>query len=174
MFDLEELVEQAESDCLREREAALAEQLKEMRHRKRKLVDPLQFEMSIAAEDLAGYTPTFAWEMAPPSAKQLQKLEGMGIFPDEIGNAGKASLLLEKLEKRRLEGLSTPKQIRFLEQRGFQNVGMWDFSAANKMIGRIAHNGWRVPREINAAKFKPESEPEKGSEDEWSTISRNY
>ena len=166
LFDLEELVEQAESDCIREREAALAEKLKEMRHRKRKLVDPLQFEMSIAAEDLAGYTPTFAWEMAPPSAKQLQMLESMGIFPDEIGNAGKASLLIERLKKRRAEGLSTPKQIRFLEQRGFQNVGLWEFEAANKMIGRIANNGWRVPRGIDAVNFKPE----KGSEDEWSMI----
>lgn len=166
LFDLEELVEQAESDCIQERERVLAEKLKEMRHRKRKLVDPLQFEMSIAAEDLAGYTPTFAWEMAPPSAKQLQMLESMGIFPDEIGNAGKASLLIERLKKRRAEGLSTPKQIRFLEQRGFQNVGLWEFEAANKMIGRIANNGWRVPRGIDAVNFKPE----KGSEDEWSMI----
>ena len=170
LFDLEELVEQAESDCIQERERALAEKLKEMRHRKRKLVDPLQFEMSIAAEDLAGYTPTFAWEMAPPSAKQLQMLESMGIFPDEIGNAGKASLLIERLKKRRAEGLSTPKQIRFLEQRGFQNVGLWEFAAANKMIGRIANNGWRVPRGIDAVNFKPEN----GSDDEWSMISRNY
>ena len=170
LFDLEELVEQAEGECIKEREAALAEKLKEMRHRKRKLVDPLQFEMSIAAEDLAGYVPTFAWEMAPPSAKQLQMLESMGIFPDEIGNAGKASLLIEKLEKRRREGLSTPKQIRFLEQRGFQNVGLWEFEAANKMIGRIADNGWRVPREINASSFKPKNKPARGSEDEWSMI----
>ena len=170
LFDLEELVEQAEGECIKEREAALAEKLKKMRHRKRKLVDPLQFEMSIAAEDLAGYVPTFAWEMAPPSAKQLQMLESMGIFPDEIGNAGKASLLIEKLEKRRREGLSTPKQIRFLEQRGFQNVGLWEFEAANKMIGRIADNGWRVPREINASSFKPKNKPARGSEDEWSMI----
>jgi len=55
-------------------------QLREMRHRKRKLVDPLQFEMSIQAEDLAGYVPAFGWEMSPPTEKQLKALEKWGIF----------------------------------------------------------------------------------------------
>lgn len=27
-------------------------------------MDPLQFEMSIQAEDLSGYVPAFGWEMA--------------------------------------------------------------------------------------------------------------
>ena len=59
-----------------------------MKKRKRKLVDPLQFEMSIQAEDLSGYVPTFGWEMSPPSDKQIKVLEKYGIFPDEIDNAG--------------------------------------------------------------------------------------
>ena len=41
-------------DVVSQREEALAKQLSEMKHRKRKLVDPLQFEMSIQAEDLSG------------------------------------------------------------------------------------------------------------------------
>ena len=75
----------------------------------------MQFEMSIQAEDLSGYVPAFGWEMAPPSEKQKNTLEKLGILPDEVGNAGKAAKLLERLDKRRLEGLTTPKQIRFLE-----------------------------------------------------------
>ena len=63
-----------------------------MRSRKRKLVDPLQFEMSIQAADLSGYAPLFGWEMGPPSEKQRAALEKYGIFPDEIENAGKASM----------------------------------------------------------------------------------
>lgn len=78
--DIMEAEEEAEKDVLREREQALARQLAEMRHRQRKLVDPLQYAMSIAAEDLANYIPTFAWEMAPPSQKQLQFLEKRGIY----------------------------------------------------------------------------------------------
>ncbi|MDG3374515.1 DEAD/DEAH box helicase, partial [Vibrio parahaemolyticus] len=50
--DLEAAETQAETDVLAEREEALAKQLAEMRRRKQKLVDPLQFEMSIQAEDL--------------------------------------------------------------------------------------------------------------------------
>lgn len=98
-----------------EREESLAKQLQEMRTRKKKLVDPLQFEMSIQAEDLSGYVPAFGWEMAPPSDKQKQELEKRGILPDEIDNAGKANLILDRLHKRQEEGLTTPKQIRCLE-----------------------------------------------------------
>ena len=71
-IDLIDAEEQAERDVLAEREEALAKELAEMRKRKRKLVDPLQYALSIAAEDLVGYVPTFAWEMAPPSARQLE------------------------------------------------------------------------------------------------------
>ena len=125
-----------------------------MKRRKRKLVDPLQFEMSIQAEDLAGYVPAFGWEMAPPSEKQKKALEKLGILPDEIDNAGKASKLLERLDKRRMEGLTTPKQIRFLESRGFQHVGTWQFENARRLIDRIAGNGWKVPYDIIPSEYK--------------------
>ena len=146
--DIEEAEEKASADVVSQREEALAKQLSEMRSRKRKLVDPLQFEMSIQAEDLSGYAPSFGWEMSPPSEKQVQTLEKLGIFPDEIDNAGKAAMLLDRLAKRRAEGLTTPKQIRFLEGRGFQHVGQWQFDSAKRMIDRIAANGWRVPSNI--------------------------
>ena len=92
-MDLEEAEKAAAEDVVAQREEALAKQLAEMRRRKKKLVDPLQFEMSIQAEDLAGYVPAFGWEMAPPSEKQKKTLEKLGILPDEIDNAGKAAKL---------------------------------------------------------------------------------
>lgn len=153
--DLEDAEERASRDVIAEREAALAKQLAEMKRRKRKLVDPLQFEMSIQAEDLSGYVPSFGWEMAPPSQKQLDALEKRGICPDEVGNAGKAKMLLDRLYARQDAGLTTPKQIRFLEGRGFQHVGTWDFNSAKNLIDRIAGNGWRVPYEINPRTYTP-------------------
>lgn len=153
--DLIEAEEQAETDVQQQREAKLAEELAAMRKRKRRLVDPLQFEMSIAAEDLSSYVPTFGWEMAPASKKQLAALEKYGIFPDEIDNAGKASLLLDRLSKRREEGLSTPRQIRLLEGYGFRKVGTWPFEAANSMIGRIANNHWHIPSGVIPELFRP-------------------
>lgn len=158
--DLEEAEIQAVEDVVAAREEALAKQLAEMRMRKRRLVDPLQFEMSIHAEDLSSYVPAFGWEMAPPSESQIKALEKLGIYPDEIDNAGKASKLLERLDKRRKEGLTTPKQIRFLENRGFKHVGTWPFEEAKNLIARIAACGWKVPRGIVPAEYKPkEIEP---------------
>lgn len=154
--DIEEAEKQASEDVVAQREEALAKQLAEMRTRKKRLVDPLQFAMSIQAEDLSGYVPSFGWEMAPPSEKQLARLEKLGILPDAIDNAGKASKLLDRLEARRLAGLTTPKQIRVLERKGFQHVGQWSFSDAKKLIDRIAANGWIVPRNINPHTYVPE------------------
>lgn len=152
--DIEEAEKAAAEDVVAQREEALAKQLEEMKRRKRKLVDPLQFEMSIQAEDLSGYKPAFGWEMAPPSDKQKATLEKLGILPDEIDNAGKATKLLERLDKRREDGLTTPKQIRFLESRGFQHVGTWQFDTAKNLINRIAANGWRIPDGITPQEYR--------------------
>lgn len=154
--DIEELERQASADVVAQREESLARELAAQRHKKARLVDPLQFEMSIAAEDLSGYVPSFSWEMAPPSAKQEKALENYGINPSDIGCAGKASMLLDRLAKRRGEGLSTPKQIRFLEARGFVKVGTWSLDQASKMISRISANSWRNPYGIDPATYVPE------------------
>lgn len=155
--DIEAAEQKASEDVVAQREEALAKLLSEMKRRKRKLVDPLQYEMSIQAEDLTNYVPAFGWEAGPPSEKQQQTLEKLGILPDAIENAGKAQLLLDRLAKRRQEGLTTPKQIRFLEGKGFQHVGTWQFDAAKRMIDRIAANGWMIPRGITPSEYKPEA-----------------
>ena len=152
--DLEEAEKKASEEVVAEREEALAAKLAEMKHRKKRLVDPLQFEMSIKAEDLAGYVPSFGWETSPPSDKQKAALEKLGICPDEIDNSGKAEKLLDRLAVRRNVGLTTPKQIRFLESRGFQHVGTWQFDTAKKLIDRIAANGWRIPSGINPSEYR--------------------
>ncbi|MEK3771116.1 DEAD/DEAH box helicase [Paenibacillus sp. FSL R5-0887] len=153
-LDLETVEKQATEDVIAQREEALAKMLNEMKRRKAKLVDPLQFEMSIQAEDLSSYVPSFGWEMSPPSEAQIQTLEKLGILPDQIENAGKATKLLERLDKRRTEGLTTPKQIRFLEQRGFEHVGTWSFDNAKRLIDRIAGNGWRVPEGVDPKTYR--------------------
>lgn len=154
-FDLIEAEEQAERDVLAEREEALAKQLAEMRRRKRKLVDPLQYALSIAAEDLTNYVPTFAWEMAPPSAKQIEFLERRGIFAESVENMGKAALLIDRLKRRQEEGLATPKQIRCLERYGFRQVGTWQFADASRMISRLSMNSWRIPTGLNPVTYSP-------------------
>ena len=158
--DIEEAAAQASEDVVAQREEALAKQLEDQRRKKAILVDPLQYEMSIQAEDLAGYVPAFGWEAGPPSEQQTAALEKLGILPDTVESAGKAALLLDRLNKRRDEGLTTPKQIRCLEKYGFQHVGTWSFEAARHMIDRIAAQGWRgVPKGVNPRTYTPAAEP---------------
>lgn len=158
--DLQKVESKASDEVVAEREEALAKQLAEQRRKKAKLVNPLQYEMSIAAEDLSGYIPEFAWEMAPATDKQKAALEKYGIDASEISNAGKASKLLDRVKKRRDSGLSSPKQIRLLERRGFRHVGTWSMEAASSMISRISASGWRIPSGVNPATYVPNERSE--------------
>jgi superfamily II DNA/RNA helicase len=153
--DILEAEEQAERDVIAERERSLARQLEEPRRLKRKLVDPLQYSISIGAEDLADYEPTYAWEMEPPTEKQLAALEKWGIFAQDVQNKGFACMLMDRLVQRREEGLATPKQIRCLERYGFRNVGKWMFETATKMIGRLAARNWILPYDFDPVSYVP-------------------
>lgn len=155
MLDLIEEEEKAEKSIVEEREAALARQLREMKSREKKLVDPMWYALSIMAEDLANYVPTFTWEMGPATEKQLNYLERLGISSSSIQNKGMASVYIDRLSRRREEGLATPKQIRALEKYGFRHVGTWSFEAANKLIGTISANNWRLPKGMNPFSYVP-------------------
>lgn len=153
-MDLEAAEEQAESDVIRQREEALARELEAMRKKKARLVDPLQFEMSILDNDLSHYEPTFTWEMDAPSKSQKEALEKFGINAEQL-TAGKARLLLDRCVNRMAAGLTTPKQIRLLERYGFKNVGTWTISQASSMIARISASGWRIPKGVKASEYVP-------------------
>lgn len=154
-IDLISAEDEAEKDVIQEREEALARELAAMKKKQRKLVDPIQYAFSIAAEDLANYEPTFAWEMSPATDRQIDYLEKHGIFAESIQNCGMASLLIEKLMNRQIEGLATPRHIRCLEKYGFRHVGTWTFDAASKMVTRIANNNWNLPRGIDVVSYQP-------------------
>lgn len=155
-MDLEEVAEDAEQSVVAEREAALARQLKKMRKRKGRAIDPIQYGMSLEAEDLINYEPEFPWQMMPPSEKQVEALGSMDVDISTIQDAGYASLLLDKINTRRKNGMSSPKQIRMLERKGFENVGQWTMVQASNMIGRIAQNNWRLPHDITPKGYRPE------------------
>lgn len=155
-LDIESMEKSASDEVQAEREKSLADQIEKCKKRKAKLVDPLQYAMSIQAADLTGYEPAFGYEAKPPTDAQKAALEKRGINPDGVDCAGKAEKILNALAQRQLDGLATPKQIRCLERYGFQHVGNWQFEAAKKLIDRIACNGWRVPRTINPKEYNPE------------------
>lgn len=152
--DLEAAEAQAEKDAIKEREEALARELAMMRKKKRKLVDPLQYAISIQSIELAEYERGIE-DNTRPTDRQISSLEKFGIFGYDISTAGEANAILRTLTDRASAGLTTPKQIRFLEQRGFRHVGTWPFDAANRMIRRIAVNDWKVPYGITPEVYRP-------------------
>ena len=153
--DLETAEGKASEDVQRDREEALAKQLAEQKRKKSKLVDPLQFEMSIRDLDLMHYVPPFGKDMQPPTEIQKKTLEKLQINPDGVESAGKASMLIDKITQRQMSSMATPRQIRQLENRGFENVGTWSFEQARRLIDRIAANGWRTPYDINPHSYVP-------------------
>lgn len=156
-IDLLAAESQAESDVQAQREAALAEQLEKMRHRKAKLVDPLQYALSICDLDLSTYEPEFEWERNAPTDKQIEFLEKRGIDTLDM-TAGMASKLIDTLMRRQDEGMATPKQVRMLERKGFKHPGTWSFEAASKMMSILAQNRWMVPAHIDPETYEPKGE----------------
>ena len=87
-------------------------------------------------------------------------LERLQINPEGVESAGKAAMLIDKIRERQLGGMATPRQIRQLENRGFENVGQWTFEQARKLIDRIAGNGWRTPYDIDPRTYVPPADRE--------------
>ena len=154
-FDLLEAIAQAETDVAAEREEALAAELAKMRHRRKELVDPLQFAMSIQDAELADYVPTFRWEREDPTLNQMKAIERFGVDPATVTTKGQASELLGALTRRAAGGYATPKQVRLLERFGFVHVGTWSKEDAGRMISRIHMNKWRVPRSVDPETYRP-------------------
>ena len=140
--DLSEAEAAAESDAREEREKSLAAQLMAQEGKKRKTVDPMNFALSIADDDLANYEPTFAWEMMFPTDKQLDVLERFGFERNSIPNKGFASMLLKRLFDRREGGFATPKQVLYLKKCGYENAQDMTFKEANAIITERS-KGWR-------------------------------
>jgi hypothetical protein len=140
--DILEVQEQAERDILAEREAALAEKLERMRRQKKKVVDVVQYELSIGSEALVNYEPQFAWEFLEPTEKQLSYLTKMNMDTDGL-TRGKAAALMDVMMRRQQCGMATPKQVRLLERYGFSHPGTWTFEEANSIIGRLSAAGWK-------------------------------
>ena len=156
--DIEDAEKTASEDVTAQREEALAAELAAQRRKKSRLVDPLQYAMSINARDLVNYVPPFGAAAQDPTPDQRERLEKLGIRAENVKSQGEADMLLDKLGERKRSGLATPKQIKQLEMRGFQSVGTWSFDQARRLIDRIAANGWKTPRDLNPRTYTPPAE----------------
>ena len=156
--DIMALEKEVTESVAAQRAEALRKQLEEEERKAKartKLIDPLEFELSIMDEDLTDYIPTFAWEMAPPSDKQVSALEKFGISAEGIEYKGLASKLLDKCFTRMNAKLATVKQMQVLRRWGFQNVNLWSKDDASAIMGLLSQNNWRLPSWINPETYIP-------------------
>ncbi len=137
----EEDLDEVERDMKAEREAALIRRLKEQQRKAARLIDPLQFALSIDDVDLAEYEPVMQWEYTPPTESQLRAIENFGCDPSMVTCKGHASRILETLFDRRKAGMCTVKQAALLRKYGHSANA--SFQDAKNIIDGIAANGWR-------------------------------
>lgn len=132
---------EAVSDAEEQRRNALAEALARNAKRKSRLVNPLELFSLLDDVGLADYEPTFKWEEADASEKQIQALQNFGINADGISK-GFACAIMDRLINRSSQHLATVKQIKCLRQFGYEPID-WTFEQASKKISALAAVGWK-------------------------------
>ncbi len=109
IFDAEERAQADRAERLRER-------MEEVARRKSRMVDAMEFALSLGADELADYSPETEWEARALTDKQAALLEKAGLDVQTIQGRGHASKIIDLLFTRRSMGLATPKQIKWLRQ----------------------------------------------------------
>ena len=142
-----EALKEAQAQVLEDREAALAKKLAEQRRKKARLVDPLQFAMSIGSESMTDHNDALPAQAVKPTLEQLRDIEARGLSTEGM-TAGMASEVLDMLCKRERANMASPKQIRFLEGYGFKHAGKFTRGEAGKLIGRVQGNAFRLPDDM--------------------------
>jgi len=142
-MDMEDLETSAKRDVIREREEALARELRSQRHKESRLIDPLSYAVMIKNEGLADYEPVFAWEEQAPSPNQLQLIKRFGINPAKVKSKGHAKYLLDSIIGRSRKKLATPGQTRTLNDAGYWTTDMTK-TKANELLTELSSNYWRI------------------------------
>ena len=143
LFDIED---QTKHDVIEERKQALARELEkvaiERKTNKKKLIDPLEYSLSIDMDEMIDYVPTFGWEAMPATDKQISTIENFGLDPTGMCK-GQASKIISRLMQRVEMQMSTPRQIKTLTKFGFHNVQNWTKDEASKIISSLSAAGWK-------------------------------
>jgi superfamily II DNA or RNA helicase len=141
-MDLEDLESSAKRDVIREREEALARELRSQRHKESRLIDPLAYAVMVKNESLMDYEPVFAWEEQKPTPGQLQLLKRFGINADKVKTKGHAKHLIDCVLNRSKMKLATPGQARTLSDAGYYT----DMSKtrASEILDELSKNYWRI------------------------------
>ena len=132
---------EAVTDAEEQRRTALASALAQNTRRKSKMINPLELFSLLDDIGLADYEPTFKWEEADASAKQVQALQNFGINAEGISK-GFACAIMDRLINRSSKNLATVKQVRLLRSFGYEPID-WSFEQASKKISALSRVGWK-------------------------------
>ncbi len=131
----------AVSDAEESRRNALAKALANQAKKKSKLVNPLELFVILDDVGLADYEPTFKWEEADATDKQIQALQRFGVDAEGI-TKGYACAIMDKLIGRANRKMATVKQIRTLKRFGYEPID-WTFEQASRKMSALAAVGWK-------------------------------
>lgn len=132
---------EALTDAEEQRRDRLAEELRKQKRKKSKLINPLELFDLLDDIGLADYEPSFKWEEADASQKQIDALEKFGIDAEGI-TKGYACRIMDTVIGRSQRGLATMKQVRILKRHGY-DAAAWSFDQASRKISRLASVGWQ-------------------------------
>lgn len=163
LSEAQEIAEEKEIKAAQDRERALADALAENAKKKGRAIDIMSLQVMLHFTPEA---PVWGWESKEATEAQKESLLNQGINADGM-DKGTASQWLDKLAKRRNEGLATIKQINQLAKRGFQRVDEWSFEAASNMITRIVKSGWKTPKGVDPKTYLPEGLKPKFADDDF-------
>ena len=129
-FDLQDVI----GDAVAQRENTLARQLAEKKKLSGKVIDPLEFALSIHDTTMADWQPTMPWHHDRMSEAQERTLKSFGFDTESITSKGQASAILDRVMDRSKLKLATPKQVKWLTRFGIKNAYQWKFEAASKFL----------------------------------------
>jgi len=111
-FDLEAL----NNSAVAEREEKLRAELAAKAKRKSRVIDAMEYCLSIGAHSAVDYSPAMPWESQPITDGQAELLEGYKMDLDSVKCRGHASKIIEAIISRSKLNLATPGQVRLLKQ----------------------------------------------------------
>ncbi len=115
LFDLMDL---AKDEVEKRLLAKLEEANKAKRDRKSKVIDAMDYAISLHDITSAEFVPTMAWHEEPVTTKQETMLTKFGINPKSVTCKGHANALLGTAFSRSKMGLASPKQVDWLRKLG--------------------------------------------------------
>jgi superfamily II DNA or RNA helicase len=129
------------------REAKLQKDLKESAKKKARVVDAMEFCVSLGSAATAEFEPVNPWEFARPSQAQIDKLTRAGVDVDTVKTTGHASKIIDLILTRQHLGLATPRQVKYLKQFNHPRPETVSQLQASAFLDRVFHHNVK-----NAAK----------------------